>query len=111
MPAGGPKGHGTLRMTAFTHHASRITFHAMTDWPIVGHTRTVAMLRRGLRQGRVAHALLLAGPPEVGKSTLARAYAQALNCLGDPGALDEAQRVPAPPAGGFRDVPCGRCRN
>jgi DNA polymerase-3 subunit delta' len=78
----------------------------MADWPIIGHTRTVNLLRRRLRQGRVAHALLLAGPPGVGKATLARAYAQALNCLGDPGALDAA-----PAAGVYRDAPCGRCRN
>src|SRR5689334_25122788 len=78
----------------------------MTDWPIVGHERTVAVLRRDLRQGQVAHALLLAGPPGVGKRPLACAYAQALNCLGDPGALEDTT-----PAQGYRDVPCGRCRN
>jgi DNA polymerase-3 subunit delta' len=78
----------------------------MTDWPIVGHTRIVEMLRRDLRQGRVAHALLLAGPPGVGKRPLARAYAQALNCLGVPGALEDTT-----PAHGYRDIPCGRCRN
>lgn len=78
----------------------------MTDWPIVGHARIVEMLRRDLRAGRVTHALLLAGPPGVGKRPLARAYAQALNCLGDPGALDDST-----PVGVYREVPCGRCRN
>ncbi len=78
----------------------------MSDWPIVGHTRTVEVLRRELRQGRVAHALLLAGPPGVGKRPLARAFAQTLNCLGDPGALEDTT-----PVGVYRDVPCGRCRN
>jgi DNA polymerase-3 subunit delta' len=43
----------------------------------------VAALQRGLAQGRRAHAYLFVGPPQVGKATLAREVAQALNCEGD----------------------------
>jgi len=50
----------------------------------------VALLRSSLSAGRVAHAYLLSGPPQIGKRTLALALAQALNC--------------AEP-----DAPCGRC--
>jgi DNA polymerase-3 subunit delta' len=72
-------------------------------WPVVGHQAAVAQLRRALAGGHLAHAYLLIGPPQVGKATLARLFAQALNCQGAPDALDGgADRAP--------DVPCGRCR-
>ena len=44
-----------------------------------------------MKQGRQAHAYLLAGPPHVGKMTLALDLAQSVNCLQGPGA------------------PCGQC--
>ena len=59
-------------------------------WGVVGHEWAVALLRSSLSAGRVAHAYLLSGPPQIGKRTLALALAQALNC--------------AEP-----DAPCGRC--
>jgi DNA polymerase III subunit delta' len=49
-------------------------------WPIVGHEQAVAMLANSVTQGRVAHAYLFAGSRQVGKTTLARTFAQALNC-------------------------------
>jgi DNA polymerase-3 subunit delta' len=42
----------------------------------------VAAVQRGLAQGRRPHAYLFAGPPQVGKRTLALELAQALNCEG-----------------------------
>lgn len=51
-------------------------------WPVLGHDWAVALLRRSLAAGRVAHAYLFTGPPQIGKTTLARALAQALNCTG-----------------------------
>ena len=59
-------------------------------WQIVGHEWAVALLRRRLAAGRVSHAYLFTGPPQIGKTLLARTLAQALNC-------------PEP------DPPCGRC--
>lgn len=59
-------------------------------WQIIGHEWAVALLRQGLETGRVAHATLLCGPPQIGKTRLALTLAQALNC--------------AEP-----DRPCGRC--
>ena len=49
-------------------------------WQVVGQTRSVSLLQRSLEKEVVAHAYLLAGPPHVGKMTLAINLAQALNC-------------------------------
>lgn len=59
-------------------------------WRVVGHKWAVDLLKRALMSGRVAHAYLLTGPPQIGKRSLALNFAQALNCL------DE-------------EKPCGRC--
>jgi len=59
-------------------------------WQIVGHDWAVELLSRSLASGRIAHAYLFSGPPQIGKTALARALAQALNCLGE-------------------EPPCGQC--
>lgn len=60
-------------------------------WPI-GHDRSVSMLRHAMATDHVSHAYLFTGPERVGKTTLALAFAQALNCTG-----------PEPP--------CGQCHS
>jgi DNA polymerase-3 subunit delta' len=47
---------------------------------IVGHKQSVKILLRSLASGRVAHAILLAGPEGVGKETAALSFARALLC-------------------------------
>ncbi len=49
---------------------------------VVGHEWALDLLSRQQEAGRVPQALLLTGPPNVGKSTLARFWAQRLNCQG-----------------------------
>ncbi len=56
----------------------------MADWRTIGHERAVAALRRGIGGGRVAHAYLLVGPPQVGKMSLAMDLARMVNCLAEP---------------------------
>jgi DNA polymerase-3 subunit delta' len=62
-----------------------------TAWPVVGHDWAVSRLSCAVEDGRLAHAYLITGPARVGKTTLARALAMAINCTGQP-------------------RPCGRCR-
>lgn len=51
--------------------------------PIIGHEWAVEFLKSALAKGRVAHAYLFVGPPQIGKRTLALYFAQALNCLNE----------------------------
>ena len=52
-----------------------------TRWPtIVGHEWAIDLLSGALANGRLAHAYLLTGPAHIGKTTLARTFAQTLNC-------------------------------
>lgn len=59
---------------------------------VVGHERILQRLERQRAEGRIAHAYLFTGPPQVGRRTLAWAWGMALLC-------------PAP------DPPCGACRS
>jgi DNA polymerase-3 subunit delta' len=61
-------------------------------WQVVGHEWAVELLERSLANGRTAHAYLLLGLPQIGKTTLALNFAQALNCLAE-------------------GKPCGQCRS
>ncbi len=59
-------------------------------WNILGHHRAVSLLQQAVRSGTPNHAYLFLGPPRTGKSTIARTFAQALNCTG-------------------QEPPCGHC--
>src|SRR5689334_12908434 len=50
------------------------------NWNLVGHEWAVDMLKKHVINGTTRHAYLLAGPPGVGRRTLALRFAQALNC-------------------------------
>jgi DNA polymerase-3 subunit delta' len=68
----------------------------MTDnWNLVGHVWAVDMLKKHVVNGTTRHAYLFAGPPGLGRRTLALRFAQALNCQ-------------TPVEAG---VPCGQCRD
>ena len=49
-------------------------------WQLAGHSRATTLLQRSLREGQLSHAYLFVGPAHVGKLTLARNLAQAVNC-------------------------------
>jgi DNA polymerase III subunit delta' len=47
----------------------------------IGNAAAVEILKRAIRQDRVPHAMIFAGPAGIGKCTLALLIAQRLNCL------------------------------
>jgi DNA polymerase-3 subunit delta' len=51
-------------------------------WPVVGHEWAIEILARSVTSGRMSHAYLFSGPPQIGKTTMAQAFAQAVNCVG-----------------------------
>jgi DNA polymerase-3 subunit delta' len=69
----------------------------MTDnWNLIGHEWAVDMLKKHVANGATRHAYLFAGPPGLGRRTLALRFAQALNC-----------QTPVEPG-----IPCGgTCRD
>ncbi len=52
----------------------------MFNWPVIGHEWAVNLLAQAIAGGRLSHAYLFTGPAQVGKTTLARAFAQAILC-------------------------------
>lgn len=50
------------------------------NWGIIGHEKQVSFLQKSIRKNRLSHAYLFIGPQGVGKTTLALAFAKALQC-------------------------------
>ena len=64
----------------------------------------MALLQGALEKGSLAHGYLLAGPPHVGKMTLARNLAQALNCEAEERPCGECPSCQKIAGGGHADV-------
>ena len=65
------------------------------NWNLIGHEWAVEMLKKHVVNGTARHAYLFAGPPGLGRRSLALRFAQALNCQ-------------TPIDAG---IPCGQCRD
>jgi DNA polymerase-3 subunit delta' len=65
------------------------------DWDLLGHEWAVRLLQHHIARSEARHAYLFAGPPGVGRRSLAVRFAQALNCT-------------QPPEPG---IPCRICRS
>jgi DNA polymerase-3 subunit delta' len=72
----------------------------MNAWGLFGHDWAVEHLRKAMQSHRIRHAYLFTGVEQVGKRTLATAFAAALNCL----------NIQFDPSGSPLDPrPCGEC--
>lgn len=66
---------------------------ASQRWDMVGHEHAIHTLQRALASQRVRHAYLFTGPEHIGKTLLARRFAQTLLCTAGP----EPARAPLAP--------------
>ena len=71
-----------------------LKYRPMTFDDVVGQEHVVRTLRHAIEAGRVANAYLFIGPRGIGKTTLSRIFAKALNCHSPNGV-----------------EPCGKCVN
>lgn len=71
---------------------------------LAGHEEVASMLARAYRAGKLHHALLLAGPPGIGKATLAFHLAHHIFANPDPESAPDTLSTPDPAARSFRLV-------
>ena len=76
------------------HIPLSLKYRPMTFEDVIGQDHVVATLRHAIKSGRVANAYLFIGPRGIGKTTLSRIFAKALNCTNPDGV-----------------EPCGKCVN
>ena len=81
-------------MAETSHIALPLKYRPMTFDDVVGQEHVVKTLRHAIEAGRVANAYLFIGPRGIGKTTLSRIFAKALNCQSPKGV-----------------EPCGECVN
>ena len=81
-------------MSDSPHVPLPLKYRPMTFDDVVGQEHVVRTLRHAIESGRIANAYLFIGPRGIGKTTLSRIFAKALNCTSPKGV-----------------EPCGECEN
>lgn len=81
-------------MAESLHTALPLKYRPMTFDDVVGQEHVVKTLRHAIEAKRIANAYLFIGPRGIGKTTLSRIFAKALNCTSPNGV-----------------EPCGKCTN
>ena len=81
-------------MSDTPHIALPLKYRPMTFDDVVGQEHVVRTLRHAIESGRIANAYLFIGSRGIGKTTLSRIFAKALNCTSPNGV-----------------EPCGTCTN
>lgn len=86
------------------HLALPLKYRPMTFDDVVGQEHVVRTLRHAIEANRIANAYLFIGPRGIGKTTLSRIFAKALNC-------SHSERSGQESASPFSVEPCGVCDN
>jgi len=81
-------------MEEVQHIALPLKYRPMTFDDVIGQEHVVKTLRHAIEANRIANAYLFIGPRGIGKTTMSRIFAKALNCLSPNGV-----------------EPCGACVN
>ena len=81
-------------MEEVQHIALPLKYRPMTFDDVIGQEHVVKTLRHAIEANRIANAYLFIGPRGIGKTTMSRIFAKALNCLNPHGV-----------------EPCGTCVN
>ena len=74
------------------HLALPLKYRPMTFSDVVGQEPVVRTLRHAIESNRIANAYLFIGPRGIGKTTLSRIFAKALNCLSPNGSEPFGER-------------------
>ena len=75
-----------------TYKALYRTYRPQTFDDVAGQNHVTITLKNAIKENRIAHAYLFAGPRGTGKTTIAKILAKAINCTAD-------------------EVPCNECAN
>ena len=80
------------------------TYRPQTFEDVAGQSHVTITLKNAIKEHRIAHAYLFAGPRGTGKTTIAKILAKAINCTGDHPPCNECPNCKAITQGDHPDV-------
>ena len=80
------------------------TYRPQTFEDVAGQSHVTITLKNAIKENRIAHAYLFAGPRGTGKTTIAKILAKAINCTGDQPPCNECPNCKAITQGDHPDV-------